>query len=174
LKINDMQDSEAVEKGAYYYTEKKRLSAAIETHVVQEGESLWSISQKYGIRLAALKSKNRIRKEADLRPGMVLNLRETRKRGEEIPVLLPTTTPTIAEPALAQPPAATSSVEQASPIPQAPTSHSTDSFHTVRSGETLFSISKKYGLTVPQLKELNSIGEQNLITIGQKLRIIVR
>jgi membrane-bound lytic murein transglycosylase D len=174
LKINDMQDSEAVEKGAYYYTEKKRLSAAIETHVVQEGESLWSISQKYGIRLAALKSKNRIRKEADLRPGMVLNLRETRKRGEEIPVLLPTTTPTIAEPALAQPPAATSSVEQASPIPQAPTSHSTDSFHTVRSGETLFSISKKYGLTVPQLKELNNIGEQNLITIGQKLRIIVR
>lgn len=173
LKLNDMQVSESVKKGAYYYTEKKRLSAAIDTHVVQAGESLWSISQKYGMRLAALKSKNRIRKEADLRPGMVLNLRESRKRGEEIPVLLSTSTPAITEPALTQPATAPSSVEQAT-RPQAPTSTSGNSFHTVGSGETLFSISKKYGLTVPQLKELNGIGEQNLITIGQKLRIIVR
>jgi LysM repeat protein len=39
---------------------------------------------------------------------------------------------------------------------------------------SVVSISKKYGLTVAQLKELNGIGEQNLITVGQKLRIIAR
>lgn len=172
LKLNDMQVSEAVEKGGYYYTEKKRPSAAIATHVVQAGESLWSISQKYGIRLAALKSKNRIRKEADLRPGMVLNLRETRKRGEEIPVLV-SALPASDVPSTTEAPTAATSVEQATTNPQ-PTSNTSVSFHTVRSGETLFSISKKYGLTVPQLKELNGIGEQNLITLGQKLRIIVR
>ena len=169
LKINDMKASERVEKGAYYYTEKKRPSADVSTHVVQAGESLWSISQKYGIRLAALKSKNRIRKDADLRPGMVLNLQESRKRGEEIPVIVPQT-PASAAPTLNQPAATPSTVEELS----AQTHESRPSFHTVSPGETLFSISKKYGLTVAQLKELNGIGEQNLITVGQKLRIIAR
>jgi membrane-bound lytic murein transglycosylase D len=164
LKINDMKVSEEVAKGAYYYTERKRPSADVATHVVEAGESLWSISQKYGMRLAALKSKNRIRKDADLRPGMVLNLRESRKRGEEIPLFAPAT------PVLSQPAAVPSVVETASVNPQ----EQPPSFHTVSPGETLFSISRKYGLTVSQLKELNGMGEQNLITVGQKLRIIVR
>lgn len=166
LKINDMEVSEKVEKGAYYYTEKKRPSAEVATHVVQAGESLWSISQKYGMRLAALKSKNRIRKDVDLLPGMVLNLVESRKRGEKIPVFAPPA----AEATLSQPISAPSVVETAPVSPQ----EQTPSFHTVSPGETLFSISRKYGLSVSQLKELNGIGEQNLITVGQKLRIIVR
>jgi membrane-bound lytic murein transglycosylase D len=169
LKNNDMQASERVEKGAYYYTEKKRPSAEVDTHVVQAGESLWSISQKYGIRLAALKSKNRIRKDTDLRAGMVLNLQEPRKRGEEIPVLVPQT-PTSGASTLSQPVSTPSAAEEVTAKPQ----EQTPSFHTVSPGETLFSISKKYSLTVAQLKELNGIGEQNLITVGQKLRIIAR
>ena len=60
LKFNDLQESEVVQEGEYYYTEKKRSSAAVATHTVAAGETLWSISQKYGIRLASLKSKNRI------------------------------------------------------------------------------------------------------------------
>lgn len=172
LKINDMKVNEAVEKGAYYYTEKKRPSAEVDTHVVQAGESLWSISQKYGIRLAALKSKNRIRKDADLRQGMVLNLRESRKRGEEIPLFVPASPVEVSTPT--PPAAAPSLVEGSSSKPQAPATSTGASFHTVSPGETLFSISKKYGLSVSQLKEINGIGEQNLITVGQKLRIIVR
>jgi membrane-bound lytic murein transglycosylase D len=116
-----------------------------------------------------LKSKNRIRKDADLRPGMVLNLQEPRKRGEEIPVLVPLTA-TSAAPTLGQPAAAPSAVEEVIAKPK----EQTPSFHTVNAGETLFSISRKYGITIAQLKELNGIGEQNLITVGQKLRIIVR
>jgi membrane-bound lytic murein transglycosylase D len=50
----------------------------------------------------------------------------------------------------------------------------TETSHTVRAGETLFSISKKYGLSVDELKQLNGIGSQNLITVGQKLRILIR
>ena len=170
LKFNDLKASERVEKGAYYYTEKKRPSAEVDTHVVQAGESLWSISQKYGIRLAALKSKNRIRKDADLRTGMVLNLRESRKRGEEIPVLVPPSA-TSTNASLSQPAATATVAEEVNTKSQEPT---TPTYHTVSPGETLFSISRKYGLTVAQLKELNGIGEQNLITVGQKLRIIVR
>jgi membrane-bound lytic murein transglycosylase D len=51
--------------------------------VVMPGETLWSISQKYGIRLSSLKAKNRIRTDEDLIPGMMLNLQDHRKRGED-------------------------------------------------------------------------------------------
>lgn len=43
-------------------------------------------------------------------------------------------------------------------------------FHTVKSGETLYSISKKYNLTVDKLKLINQLSE-NDIEIGQKLKI---
>jgi membrane-bound lytic murein transglycosylase D len=137
--------------------------------VVEAGETLWTISQKYGIRLAALKSKNRIRKDSELRPGMVLNLKETRKRGTEIPSYSEpnpvATSPT--------PPAAQPKVEEAAPQKVQPQTPSY-SFHTVSAGETLFSISKRYGMTVEELKQLNGIGSQNLITVGQKIRILSR
>lgn len=169
LKFNDLQESEVVQEGGYYYTEKKRPSAEVETHIVEAGETLWSISQKYGIRLASLKSKNRIRKEADLRPGMILNLKEARKRGEAIPLSTEPIPPTLS-------PSTTSSPVESIPVQS--TLQDRPSFqehvHTVRAGETLFSISKKYGLSVDELKQLNSIGSQNIITVGQKLRILIR
>jgi len=40
--------------------------------------------------------------------------------------------------------------------------------HVVKKGDTLYSISRKYGLTVNELKEINGF-ETNDITIGQKL-----
>ena len=169
IKLNDLPETEQITAGAYYYTQRKRPSAEVETHVVEAGETLWSISQKYGIRLAALKSKNRIRKDAELRPGMVLNLKESRQRGTEIPMYsepeaLPTSTTQAATPA---------KVEQA-PVQKVETQTSSYSFHTVSAGETLFSISKRYGMSVEELKQLNSLGSQNLITVGQKLRILNR
>jgi membrane-bound lytic murein transglycosylase D len=167
LRLNDLPETEEVKLGAYYYTEKKRPSAEAATHVVEDGETLWSISQKYGIRMSALKSKNRIRKDADLRTGMILNLKEPRKRGEEIPMYQ--------EPVPAPPTPASSQVT-ASPVQSQESTppSATVTSHTVRAGETLFSISKKYGLSVDELKQLNGIGSQNLITVGQKLRILIR
>lgn len=43
--------------------------------------------------------------------------------------------------------------------------------HTVKKGETLTGISKKYGTTVNKLKELNNLKNANLIKVGQKLKI---
>jgi len=168
IKLNDLPETEQIEQGAYYYTQRKLSSAEVDTHVVEAGETLWTISQKYGIRLAALKSKNRIRKDADLRPGMILNLKESLKRGAEIQIY------SAPEPVQASPaqPVAQPQVEQ-SPSQKVQTQTPSYSFHTVSAGETLFSISKKYGISVEELKQLNGIGSQNLITVGQKLRILI-
>jgi len=43
-----------------------------------------------------------------------------------------------------------------------------DKLYTVKQGDTLYNISKRFGLTVDDLKSLNSLGDSN-IKIGQKL-----
>ncbi|WP_111671332.1 LysM peptidoglycan-binding domain-containing protein [Algoriphagus litoralis] len=171
LRLNDMENGERIETGKYYYTEKKKSSAEVETHIVLPGETLWSISQKYGIRLASLKSKNRIRKDADLKAGMVLNLREPRKRGEEIPVV-PVNQPIpqnkTAVVSVESTPVETKPNTMNEPVKEAQPNRVT---HTVAQGETLFAISRKYGVSVENLKSWNNIGSQNIISIGQKLVI---
>ena len=44
-------------------------------------------------------------------------------------------------------------------------------FHEVSVGETLYSISRRYGLTVDQLRKYNDIGPQDAIRPGQKLKL---
>jgi len=165
-----MNSDERIETGKYYYTEKKKTSAEVETHLVLPGETLWSISQKYGVRLASLKSKNRIRKDADLKVGMLLNLREPRKRGEDIPII------PIAQPVQQTKTVITTTVPEQrvpEPQPEKPSIKQPERVtHTVAQGETLFAISRKYGVSVENLKSWNSIGSQNIISVGQKLVIL--
>jgi membrane-bound lytic murein transglycosylase D len=100
---------------------------------------------------------------------MVLNLKDPRQRGTKIPMYSepePVTTSATQ--------AATPAKVEPAPTQKVETQTSTYSFHTVSAGETLFSISKRYGMSVEELKQLNSIGIQNLITVGQKLRILDR
>ena len=43
--------------------------------------------------------------------------------------------------------------------------------NTVAQGETLYRISKQFGVSVEQLRTMNNIGPDNTIFIGQSLRI---
>lgn len=44
-------------------------------------------------------------------------------------------------------------------------------FYVVKKGDTLYSIAKKYGLTVDNLKDINNLSS-NMLSIGQKLYLI--
>jgi LysM repeat protein len=44
-------------------------------------------------------------------------------------------------------------------------------YHEVRAGETLYGISRLYGLTVEQLRSYNNIGPKDAIQPGQKLKL---
>lgn len=43
--------------------------------------------------------------------------------------------------------------------------------HIVKKNETLFSISKQYGITVSQLRNLNKLSEEQVIYVGQSLKV---
>jgi membrane-bound lytic murein transglycosylase D len=78
LAFNDLDKSCSMIPGQVYYYRPKKSKASIYFHIVRSGETWWSVAQKYGIRQEALLHKNRLRKEAALRPGRVLWLRFTR------------------------------------------------------------------------------------------------
>ncbi len=44
-------------------------------------------------------------------------------------------------------------------------------FHIVKSGETYFSIARKYGMTAAELSDMNNVGGRKGLIVGQKLRI---
>jgi LysM repeat protein len=67
----------------------------------------------------------------------------------------------------------TTPAKPAAPVkPAAPSTAaaSTTSYHTVGQGETLYSISRKYGTTVDNIKKLNNL-TSNSISVGLKLKV---
>ena len=46
-----------------------------------------------------------------------------------------------------------------------------DTFYKVEKGDTLYSISRKYQITVAELRAANNLSENDVIKVGQKLRI---
>lgn len=101
------------------------------THKVKSGESLYIISERYGITVSDLKEANNLRNN-DLKVGQQLKVPRAKNVAEN--------------------------------------TSSTTSSHTVKSGESLYLIAEKYGITINDLKKANSI-TNNKIKPGQKLTI---
>ena len=57
------------------------------------------------------------------------------------------------------------------PVVKRQTSKQSAKTHVVKKGETLYSISKKYGLSLNQLMTFNKLSKQAVINPGQKLKI---
>jgi membrane-bound lytic murein transglycosylase D len=81
---NEILPHESISTDQVYYFKKKKTKAKVHYHTVQHGETLWGISQKYGVRMSKLVNKNRLKDIYDIEPGMVLWLRYVRPSNEEI------------------------------------------------------------------------------------------
>ncbi|GHB41221.1 LysM peptidoglycan-binding domain-containing protein [Mongoliitalea lutea] len=171
-KINDLDKGEKIKEGQYYYTEPKKGAAEIKEHIVKPGETLWSIAQKYGMKVASLKAKNRIREDEALRPGMILNLQDHRRRNEDIRYVSASELKQLLESSsqAIQPIVEPAQEEVYKPSPTTPSQIRKTVTHTVDSGETLFRLSQRYGVAVDDIKKWNNL-KDNTIRVGQRLTI---
>ncbi|TGD79061.1 LysM peptidoglycan-binding domain-containing protein [Hymenobacter wooponensis] len=80
MQYNDLYAFDNIVAGQPYFVQKKRDKAAVEYHVARPGESVATVSQKYGIRAKAVWSKNRMARNEELRAGRVLWLQHTRPK----------------------------------------------------------------------------------------------
>ncbi|WP_045687598.1 lytic transglycosylase domain-containing protein [Hymenobacter sp. AT01-02] len=80
MQYNDLFAFDNIVPGQPYFVQKKRDKAEVEYHVARPGESVATVSQKYGMRAKAIWSKNRMPRNEELRPGRVLWLQHTRPK----------------------------------------------------------------------------------------------
>jgi membrane-bound lytic murein transglycosylase D len=83
LLYNEIKKTDKVIPGTYYYIQSKRNKAlADEEYVVKAGETIWMISQQFGVRSSALRKKNKMKLKEEPKEGRVLLLRKKLKKGE--------------------------------------------------------------------------------------------
>ena len=167
-------------------------------HIVKSGENLGSIAKKYRISVNQLKKWNNL-KGTTIYPGQKLIVyssgapmaqagnsnpveRSTEqtthvvKSGENLSIIakkykctvtdlknwnnLKSTTLSIGQKLKVYPPAKSSSSSSGNPV-----------VHTVKSGDNLWDISRKYGVSVEQIRKLNGLSSKAVLKIGQKLII---
>lgn len=227
IKYNEKIKSknQKIGKDTRVYLQRKRnnFRGKKRWHYVQEGETLFDISQLYGLRLSKLRSKNRIPERSEPAVGERIKIRgwfkvskkeapkldrskvmeeeeeeefmdETESIEIEIPAsnaddeefdedVVPETpdseifdNPILEEEVPNEVPETPSTGSNTSPNTGTPDNNppggqpSTGVYYTVIKGDTLFSISRKYGTTVEAIKRLNNL-TSNTISIGQRLRV---
>ncbi|MBL0325995.1 MAG: LysM peptidoglycan-binding domain-containing protein [Cytophagaceae bacterium] len=147
-------------------TKKPTGSTVATKHTVKQGETLFSISKKYGLTVDQLRKLNNMTPSESLKYNQVLIV----SKGT-VPVK-PEVYPTeeVAKTETAKKPE-TSNTKPAEKAPERPAKKPTSGsvkMHTVAAGETMFSISKKYGLTVKELQQLNGLSDYS-ISVGESL-----
>lgn len=77
---NDMDKDAALSEGQRIYIQPKRnASKSTAVHTAREGESLWSISQEYGVKLDRLAKYNGLNPDARLQAGQKVQLRKPKR-----------------------------------------------------------------------------------------------
>lgn len=149
-------------------------------YVVQNGDSLWKIANKYGITVNELKSLNGLTSN-NLTVGQILEVpgsssstsgTYTVKSGDSLWKIANEYGLTVAE--LKSLNGLTSdnlSVGQVLKVSNSSgSSNSSSNTYTVKSGDSLWKIANQYGVTVNELKSLNDL-TSDILSIGQVLKI---
>jgi len=149
LDFNDLNNGDIIVEDQLIFLQRKRKVGANEFHIVKEGETLYDICQSEGIRMESLLSYNLINENMHPAEGAKLNLQHP---ATACPLLVEEKKAVITPPVV---------------LPEPNNDVTT---HVVQTKETLYSISKKYGVSLEQLKEWNKLDSLDL-KIGQQLVI---
>lgn len=195
-KYNDIGVKGDVRPGKFYYLKNKKRKGKVHYHVVRSGETLWGISQDYGIRLKQLLRKNRMKEEEELKIGRVLWLRfirpsdypvefsnvlvEPKQINAEDQLINETYAAGKAEESISK----KTKVKRVEDIPEreipkeapklSPRPDEEIMIHIVKAKETFFAISSSYGVEIDDILAWNNLKLTDGLKIDQQLQLIVK
>ncbi|MGL4631790.1 MAG: LysM peptidoglycan-binding domain-containing protein [Leadbetterella sp.] len=97
LAYNDLSEKEIVKPNKVYYLEKKAKKAQVPFHTVNDSQTMWDVSQMYGVKLQKLQAYNKMGKAENPLNGRVLWLQKTRPKNKPIEYIKPQKTQPIVE-----------------------------------------------------------------------------
>lgn len=145
LEMNDLKKDGLLEKAQFIFLEKKAVQGQDDFYTAEAGETLYDIAQKNGILLQSILSYNNLGETSSIQPGKRIYLKQ---------------------PSTASLPTTSSDKE----ILNRDNALREVLKHKVEPKEGLYSISKKYGVTVNEIKNWNNLAGDHL-QIGQELII---
>ena len=224
IKYNEIEDGRELKPGMKVFLQPKRNKGAIKYHKVARNETMYSISQQYGIKLEKLYDRNKMEEGTEPAIGEKLNLRgkrktpvrvrdiqkDSKKNDQQTDKAKTATEKSVSNEALKKKPVI--EAERAEKIEVAKKNDvkevsdgelifieseehkvkldvngnksnenarqkqneterpATQNFiyHSIKEGDTLYNISKKYKVTIQQIREWNKL-EDNTIKIGQSI-----
>lgn len=124
-------------------------AAAVQvTHTVVKGDNLWAIARKHGTTVRELAAANKLRSDATLQLGQKLVI-----------------------PAKSAAPASSGAAPASAGAAPARSASASPVVHTVKAGETLGGIARKYQVSIGEIATTNNIADPRKIRVGQELRI---
>jgi LysM repeat protein len=151
LTINDLTSDGLLQKDQYVFLEKKQKQGQQDFCVAEPNETLYDISQKYGVVLENLYTYNNLSANDYIVAGTKIYLKPDGPLKQ------------------------VASADEKPHVIQAKNDVQTDApentiTYTVHPRESLYGISKKYGVTVDDIKKWNHLKSENL-QVGQQLII---
>lgn len=152
LDFNELEEEEVLVKDQLLFLQRKRKKGNSEFHIVQKGESVYSIAQAEGIRMESLLELNKLEKGQQPAAGEKIHLQQMAAMPPQLQ------TEWVVKP-IAETGNKETGVAEMEMI-----------VHKVEPKETLFSIARKYNTTTEKIKEWNKL-ESAALRKGQELTI---
>lgn len=165
LQFNDLDAGEHFKAGEYIFLQSKKNRGPGDRYIVQYGESMRDISQKVGMKLRELYTKNLMKPNEQVYAGETLYLQDRRSSA-------PRTMPYSDFLKIQSSASGTPAVKQ--PGESIAKNSATDNLtfnsrqYQVQPSDTLYSIARKFNISVEELKNLNNLQTSSLQT-GQRL-----
>jgi len=157
LAFNNIRNKDSLSIGQIIKIPQDNLSAANHTsHIVKKGETLWTIARQYNLTMDSILTTNNITNPELISIGQQIKI-PSYKDVTATPEKNVTNQPVINENNSnnnINPP------KNAEPI-----------IYTVKAGDNLWNISRKYGVSVEAIISVNNLKEKDLLSLGQKLEI---
>ena len=132
--------------------EEPKIITKLKHHIVKQHQKMSDVAKIYGVTLAEIKSWNKI-KNYVIKPG------------QDLKIYVKTTE----EPAMAENKSSKTEKQQSKKVKESYVPVDENTYHKVKSGESLGKLSTQYGVTIADLKEWNNLDKRGTILPGQKI-----
>jgi membrane-bound lytic murein transglycosylase D len=191
LHYNEIEIDAPVIEGQPYFLRKKKRHSAEELYTVKPGESLWTISQRFGVQSKSILRFNDLKEGQEIAPGITLFLSSRKPEGiveddHSVVAKLDEDESFDWGPAALDGPSSRAVAREYStsldknpalvtltsaPLTTDPVMEPFSAeVHEVKPSDTLYSVARQYGVTIKELMDWNDKKDFSL-TVGEKLRV---